>query len=159
MLLLPKKKNRETGKRQQGIILPFFYLLLSFIICLCSCNVNGSEASASKSFDYDLRGKWVSNEQNGLYWGTLVIDSGTITIDGYGENWLTLVGDDSKRPFRDFPKRVALKGYSEDDKLFIEKDSVQNGIPYRYYETGNYSNKVKILEFDFGGRQEILQSE
>jgi len=142
-------------KKQQAIVLSFFFT--SFFMCLCSCNVNGSEASESKSFDYDLRGKWVSNEQS-LYSGILKIDSDTITIDGYEENyWLVTLGDDNKRPFKDFPRRVALKGYSEDGKIFIKKgDSVQNGITYTYYVTENYP-KVKILEFVFGGRMEILQ--
>jgi hypothetical protein len=96
----------------------------------------------------------VSNE-TGLYSGSLVITSDTITIDGYGEDWLSLVGDDSKRPFRDYPKGVALKGYSEDGKLFIEYGgAAQNGIPYSYSEG---ADKTKLLEFTFGGRKEIVQ--
>jgi len=33
-----------------------------------------------------------------------------------GEDWALLTGDDNKRPFRDFPKRVPFKGYSEEGK-------------------------------------------
>jgi hypothetical protein len=60
-------------------------------------------------------------------------------------------------PFKDFPKRVALKGYSEEGKIFIDYGGAAQGIPYIYTETGSYPSKVKLLEFDFGGRKEILQ--
>jgi len=121
-----------------------------------SCNI---PASNIKSFKYDLQGTWVSNEQTGLYSGTLKIDANTITIDGYGENWLTLLsGDENKRPFKDFPKRVPLKGYSEEGKIFIEYGgTVKDGIPYVYSETEIYPNKYRLLEFTFGGRKEILE--
>ena len=110
-----------------------------------------------KSFHNNLRGTWISNE-SGLYSGTLKIDTETITIDGYGEDWTLLVGDDSKRPFKDFPKRVPLKGNSEEGKIFIEYGSTEpEGIPYIYTEGGNYQDKYKLLEFSFGGRKEILQ--
>jgi len=146
-------------KKQQGTILPFFFLLLSFFICLCSCNMNGSEASASKSFDSKLRGKWVSNDPTGSYNGSLVIDSGTITIDGYEKGQTPYKGDDNKRPFRDFPRGEPLKGYSEEGKIFIEygSGSTRDGIPYTYTPE-EYPNKVKFLEFVFGGEKEILQS-
>jgi hypothetical protein len=104
-----------------------------------------------------LRGTWVSNEA-GLYSGSLKIDYDTITIDGYGEDWTSLVGDDSKRPFKDFPKRIPLKGYSEEEKIFIEYgETAQNGIPCIYTETSSYPDEYKLLEFTFGGRKEILQ--
>ena len=110
-----------------------------------------------KFFHKDLRGTWVSNE-SGLYSGILIIDTDTITIDGYGEDWTSLVGDDNKRPFKDFPKRVPLKGYSEEGKIFINYGSTDpEGIPYIYIEAGNYPEKYKLLEFSFGGRKEILQ--
>ena len=81
-----------------------------------------------------------------------------ITIDGYGEDWTSLVGDDSKRPFKDFPKRVPLKGYSENGEIFIEYGGAeQNGIPYVYTEVGSYPQRYRLLEFSFGGRKEILQ--
>jgi hypothetical protein len=134
----------------------FFTVCIVFLSVLFknSCNIPASDI---KSFNSDLRGTWVSNEQNGLYSGTLKIDADTITIDGYGEDWTSLVGDDSKRPFRDFPKRVPLKGYSEEGKIFIEYGGTVNGIPYIYSETGTYPNKYKILDFNFGGRSEKLQ--
>jgi hypothetical protein len=138
--------------------LRFFAVCISFLSALSIISCDGLPTGDYKSFDSGLRGTWVSNE-TGLYSGSLKIDFDTITIDGYGENWTSLVGDDSKRPFKDFPKRVPLKGYSEEGKIFIDYgDTAQNGIPYIYTElVGDYSNKYKLLEFSFGGRKEILQ--
>jgi len=111
-----------------------------------------------KSFDRKLRGTWVSNDP-GMYSGTLTITTDTITIDGYGEDWTSMVGDDSKRPFKDIPKRKAIKGYSEEGKIFIEYgETAQDGIPYIYTEGGSYPKEYKLLEFTFGGRKEILES-
>jgi hypothetical protein len=129
------------------------FLLSSLSISSCDGLMTGDY----KSFDNRLRGMWVSNG-TGLYSGSLEIDSDTITIDGYGEDWTSLVGDDSKRPFKYFPKRVPLKGYSEEGKIFIEYGgTVQDGIPYVYTEVGAYPQKYRLLEFTFGGRKEILQ--
>jgi hypothetical protein len=131
-------------------------LILLPVLFISSCD--GTYTSDAKTFDKKLRGTWVSNE-TGLYSGSLKIDFDTITIDGYGEDWTSLVGDDSRRPFRDFPKRVPLTGYSEEGKLFIEYGGTpQDGIPYVYTEIGTYPKKYRLLEFSFGGRKEILQS-
>jgi hypothetical protein len=131
------------------------YIVLLSVFFIYACDGLG-DGSKVKSFDYDLQGKWVSN-QTGLYSGSLKIDFDTITIYDYEEDWLSLVSDDSKRPFKDFPRNVRLKGYSEEKKIFIEYgDTVQNGIPYLLTETAS-PNKTKILEFNFGGRPEMLQ--
>jgi len=131
-------------------------LLVTLFLTTCNLEYNPSNY---KSFDNKLRGTWVSNE-TGLYSGSLKIDSDTITIDGYGEDWASLVGDDSKRPFKDFPKRVPLKGYSEEGKIFIEYgETALDGIPYVYTELGAYPQKYKLLEFSFGDRKEILQNQ
>jgi len=130
-------------------------IILLSVLFISSCD--GTYTSDTKSFDKRLRGTWVSNE-TGLYSGTLKIDIYTITIDGYGEDWTSLVGDDSKRPFRDFPKRLPLPGYSEEGEIFITyKDTPQDGIRFTYSEVGSYPQKYKLLEFDFGGRRETLQ--
>jgi hypothetical protein len=148
---------QERGKILKKIT-SFIILLSAFLLIACGELIE-SQSGSYKSFNYDLRGTWVSNE-TGLYSGSLKIDFDTITIDGYGEDWTSQVGDDNKRPFKDFPKRVALKGYSEEGKIFIDYGgTVQNGIPYYFTETGTYPNKIKLLEFSFGGRQEILQQE
>jgi len=129
-------------------------LLSSLLICSC----DGTYAGSYKSFDSKLRGTWASNE-TGLYAGTLAIGYDTITIDGYGEDWTSLVGDDAKRPFRELPKRVPLPGYSEGGSIFIKYGSADEySVPYLYTEVGTYPQKYRLLEFDFGGRKEILQS-
>jgi hypothetical protein len=146
------KRNREQGIGNRVFAI---CMLLLFSLSIISCD--GLPAGDYKSFDSDLLGTWVSNE-SGLYSGTLKIDYHTITIDGYGEDWTSLVGDDSRRPFKDFPKRVPLKGYSEEGKIFIEYGGAeQEGISYLYTEAGSYPQKYKLLEFSFGGRKEILQ--
>jgi len=128
-------------------------LLSSLLISSCGELMTGD----FKYFDSKLRGTWISND-SGLYSGTLTISSDTITIDGYGEDWKSMVGDDSKRPFKDIHKRVSFKGYSEDDKIFIENgDAAQNGIPYIYTEVETYQKRYKLFDFSFGDRKEILQ--
>jgi len=128
-------------------------LLSSLFIGTC----DGTYTDDTKSFDKKLRGTWVSNE-TGLYSGSLKIESYTITIDGYGEDWTSLVGDDSRRPFKDFPKRLPLPGYSEEGVIYITyNDTPQDGIHFTYSEVGSYPQKYKLLEFSFGGRRETLQ--
>jgi hypothetical protein len=128
-----------------------FIILSTFLIN--ACNVPAS-AGNFKVFDYGLRGTWTSNDPGSYsYSGSLKIDIDTITINGYGKNWFL---DDSKRPFKDFPKGVPLKGYSKDGKIFINYGYEQNGISYTYTETDNYQKKYKLLTFDFGGEKEIL---
>jgi hypothetical protein len=115
--------------------------------------------SAVKSFDSRLRGTWESNDPS-KYSGSLKIEIDTITIYGYEysqtqQNQQNI--NDNKRPFKDYPRDICLTGYSEDGKIFIEYGGAQNGITYTWTETGSYPNKYKLLEFDFGGRKEILQ--
>jgi hypothetical protein len=135
---------------------PRFFAISAVLLtalALCACD-ELPPAAEYKSFAGDLRGTWMSNE-TGVYSGSLVITSDIITIGGYGEDWTSLLGDDSKRPFRDYPRGAALKGRSEDGKIFIEYPaSAQNAIPYIYTEA---ADKTELLEFDFGGRKEIVQ--
>ena len=127
------------------------FLLSAFLISSCGGFPSSDDVN---SFHKNLRGTWVSNDP-GLYSGTLIIGTYTITIDGYEEDWTSLVGDDSKRPFKDFPKGVPLKGHSEEGKIFIKYGSTDpEGIPYYIYTEGK---NFKLLEFSFGGRKEILQ--
>jgi hypothetical protein len=129
------------------------FLLSPLFMAAC----DGTYTSDAKTFDRKLRGTWVSNE-TGLYSGSLKIEYNSITIDGYGEDWTSLVGDDSRRPFRDFPKRVPLPGYSEGEEIFITyKDTPQDGIQFVYSEVGSYPQRYKLLEFTFGDRRETLQ--
>jgi hypothetical protein len=94
----------------------FFVLLFAFFLNSC----DGLYTGDYKSFESRLRGTWVSNE-TGLYSGLLTIDYDTITIDGYGEDWTSLVGDDSKRPFKGFPKGISLNGYSEKEDIQLQQ--------------------------------------
>jgi hypothetical protein len=74
-----------------------FKFFIAFIVLLFSLSINSCDDLPTgdyKSFSNGLRGTWVSNEP-GLYSGSLKIDLDTITIDGYGEDWTSLVGDDS----------------------------------------------------------------
>jgi len=142
-------------KNYKFIAICIFFLSALFI---SSCDGLMTEGNF-KSFDSKLRGTWVSND-SGLYSGTLTITSDTITIEGYGEDWASMVGDDSKRPFKDYPKRVPITGYSEEGQIFIKYgEAALNGIPYVYTEIGTYSQRYKLLEFSFGGRKKILQSQ
>jgi hypothetical protein len=124
-------------------------LILVTALFITSCDVPDRN-----SFDSKLIGTWVTNGST-LYSGTLTIDYYTIKIDGYDEGLLSVWGNDSNRPFRDYPKGIPLTGYSEEGKIFIEYKGL-TGIPYDYYETTAYP-KEKILEFTFGDRKEMLQ--
>ncbi|MDR0494354.1 MAG: hypothetical protein LBG95_01825 [Treponema sp.] len=119
--------------------------------------ISGCDWEPGKSFDYNMQGTWVSNASGGLYSGELVIDIDSITIKGYEEDyWMSLLGDDEKRPFRNFPKNVPLEAYTEEGCIFIKKAGVfQDGIPYVFDDPGY--GRIKLLYLSFGGREEILQ--
>jgi hypothetical protein len=139
-------------------------IVLLSVLFFSTCDMPTTDNS--RSFDKKLRGTWVSNDPT-KYSGSLKITFDTITIDGYLESQTPLDGDDSNRPFKDIPKRVghpghservSLKGSSEEGNIFIEYgDVAQDGIPYVYTEGGKYPNEFKLLEFNFGGRKEILE--
>jgi hypothetical protein len=106
------------------------------------------------TFDYKLRGTWQSNDPS-IYSGSLIIDYNHITILGYNESQTPLLGDDTQRPFRSFIKKIPLKGYSEEGKIFIEEGGSREGIPYTHQELS--SGRVKLLYFTFGNRPEIME--
>ncbi|MDR2923412.1 MAG: hypothetical protein LBU85_08745 [Treponema sp.] len=148
--------NREITPVKISRSLAVCIVLVS-VLFIISCGELSSSADV-KSFDNVLHGTWKSNGESSVYSGTLKIDFDTITIDGYWEKQTPLEnGNDNERPFRGYPKRVPLKGYSEEGKIFIDYGGAVNGIPYIYTETGAYPPKYKLLEFTFGGREEILQ--
>jgi hypothetical protein len=136
-------------------------LLAAILIVCAGCGDFTGTGTPAKSFDYDLQGTWVSNDPS-VYSGTLVIGYGRITITGYSENQTKPPpdgGNYNERPFKGFSKGIALKGYSEEGKIFIEDSGqLQEGIPYIFQKDGNYPPK-KIISFTFGGRVEKLQSE
>jgi hypothetical protein len=134
------------------------FVALLAALFITSCDWDFAIGSSYKTFAYDLRGTWVSNDPS-VYSGELVIDIDRITIKGYREDQTPFLDNDSKRPFRAYPKGVALKGYSEDGKIFIEDGGLlQEGIPYTYYTAGNFSQE-KLLRFTFWDRPEILQKQ
>jgi len=130
-------------------------LLTIFLITSCY-----SDIAAGRRFNAELQGTWVSNDP-AIYSGTLIINYERITIIGYSESQTPPRGDDNNRPFKGFTKGTALKGYSEEGKIFIEDGGmVQEGIPYIYWDDNfppDY-RKVKFLRFTFGGRVETLEN-
>ena len=101
-------------------------VLLAFLL-ITSCDWD-HKISEHKSFDSDLRGTWVSNDPS-TYSGSLEITFDTITIKGFTKNQTPSGEDDNKRPFKNFTRGAALKGYSEDGKLFIEDAGLLQEIP------------------------------
>jgi len=130
-------------------------LLAAFLIT--SCDVSNSGTSGNKSFDYKLQGTWESNDKT-KYSGAVVIGYDRITITGYDESQTPKFGDDNERPFRQFYKGQALKGYSEDGKFFIENGGMTEAIPYIYSESNPPPDfkLVPKLQFTFGGRPENM---
>jgi hypothetical protein len=147
-----RKAELEASMKKRRISKLLACMLVMAIIA--ACGHSGTESNSEK-FDYDLRGIWESNDKS-VYSGTLYIDYNYITITGYEENQTPQQGNDSFRPFKDFTKSIALKGYSEESKIFInDAGTLQEGIPYNYYRT-DYKTE-EFLRFNFGGRVEILQ--
>jgi len=136
-------------------IIAFITALLA-VLFTAACDGELSGTSDIKKFDNDLQGTWVSNDPS-IYKGTLIIDYDRITIKGYTENQTPSGNDDNNRPFKGFTKNIALKGYSEQGKIFIEdRGSWQEGLPYFDWKV-NTSPDSKFLRFVFGNRDEILQ--
>jgi hypothetical protein len=127
---------------------------LLIVLLLVACNL---ESGDDKSFDVDLQGTWVSNDSS-VYSGALIIEHDRITITGYSENQTSEGGNDNRRPFREFVKGIALKGYSEDGKIYIEDGGqMQKGIPYYHWDDNPGYIKMRFLRFNFDGRTETLQ--
>ena len=109
-----------------------------------------------------MRGTWESHYEETEYTGTLVIGFDTITITGFTEGQTPQNGDDTRRPFRNITRGVALSGYAEDGKIFITDAGIlQVGIPYTYYTVPPQPILLSddFLRFDFGGRQETMKKQ
>jgi hypothetical protein len=65
-----------------------------------------------------------------------------------------------RRPSKGFTRGIALKGYSEEGKIYVIEDSglIQEGIPYHYWESPS-PDYIKFLRFTFGSRFETLQKQ
>jgi len=136
-------------------------LVIYFAFSITACDWTPTD---NESFYYDLQETWVSEEGN-YYKGEIKITMYSIRITGYGETQTPKGKDDSQRPFKDIDKGVNISGYSEETEkkstritgIIYFEDYKPEGIPYelRVYVDGY--TKTKILEFDFGGRKEILK--
>ena len=141
---------------KQSYFLVFVILLFAFSLSACDYEPSSHDPSSSKYFAWDLREIWES-ETRSIYQGEIEITYNTIKITGYYEDQTPpplFGGNDNERPFRTIPKGTALKGYSEDGKIFIE-GYASGGIPYDLQKVGAYPY-TKILSFEFSGRTEIL---
>ena len=142
------------------------YVILIVSLSFASCDWVDWE---NIGFAYELQGTWVSNDPS-IYSGTLKIAKNKITITGYTASQTPIHGgNDSQRPFKDFIKGYALKGYSDEESrvngvitghIFIEEaGKVRAGIPYTYWSDSPSSSyrRTHFLHLTFGGRQEVLQ--
>jgi len=139
------------------IITAITIIITVFFVAVCDV-INGT--SDIKKFENALQGTWVSNDPS-RYSGSLEIDYDRITITGYSERQTPSGGNDNERPFKNFTKGIALKGYSEEGKIFIEdRGLLQEGIPYSYWDISPPPDhkKIKFLSFTFGDRVETLQN-
>ena len=145
-------KKRTTSKTVKWLVVFPVVLAFSAILLACDWFMDGSNPN---TFDWDLRGTWVSNDKT-YYSGTLIIEMNRITINGYPESQ----GVSSQRPFRNFIKGVALQGYSNEGKIFIQDAGVwKEGIPYTYWTESSGFSKTELLRFEFGGRKETLEKQ
>jgi hypothetical protein len=134
--------------------------LAAFLIS--SCGDWEYDSDNNEHFTYDLRGTWVTSDQNERYTGTLEIETNRIRITGFYPDQTPRGGNDKERPFRDFNTGYFLNGYSEvgevkgRGKIFIQYlGEWQDGIPY-YYESTGYPDYVNLLYFHFEGRRQLM---
>jgi len=130
-------------------------LLAVFFIISCE----DIESNEYKIFADGLRGVWISNDTS-VYSGKLEINIDRITITGFKEGQTPSGEDSNNRPFKNFTKDVALKGYSEEEKIFIEDFGLlQEGIPYTIYTIPTLNTVDDFLRFTFGNRVEIMRKQ
>ena len=139
---------------KQRYFLIFVVLLSVFSLSTCEFDGSGSTGS-SQYFEWDLREVWVS-QIGSIYQGEIEITYNTIRITGYPETQAQFPNNINQLPFRNIPKGVIHKGYSENGRIYIE-NYASDGISYKLDEVGAYYPYTRILSFEFGGRTEILQ--
>ncbi|MCL2233075.1 MAG: hypothetical protein FWB99_08370 [Treponema sp.] len=134
-------------------------VVMAAALFISSCDMDTNH----RSFAHYLQGTWVPNTPM-QYSVTLVITFDRITItDTPGPS------QDSPlyRPFRNFPRRVALNGFSEGSRvnrhneghIFIDAGGLRPGISYRYSreEQSIPFRWVHILYLDFDGETAIFE--
>ena len=144
--------------KKPGALTLCIVLLSAFIITACGW----SSTDSTGKFEYRLQGVWQTYNRNGIFFGSLIITSDTITIEGYEEEFYYLDSilyhvdfNDPRRPFGSLPRYWPLDGYSEktDDKrgiIYIENETGDGfyEIPYRYsseYDTSLREYVEKLL--------------
>ena len=150
------------------LIFTFFTFIFSLLFVNCDYEPTDDNGTGNyQRFDWDIQGTWATNDTESRYTGTLVIGYNRITITGYGETQTPAPGgNDQERPFRNFTKGIALEGYTEEQeetgqKVILIKDAGtwQEAIPYTYWEGNSSGERIKLLRFTFGGRQETLRKQ
>ena len=148
------------------LLFSFFTFLFSLLIVNCDDEPTGGSTGNYQRFDWEIQGTWTTNDPESRYTGTLEITYNRITITGYGETQTPAFGgNDAERPFRNFTKGIALEGYTEEQeegqKVILIKDAAtwQEAIPYTYWEGNSSGERIKLLRFTFGGRQETLRKQ
>jgi hypothetical protein len=152
-VIQPHKKGVSMKKK---LLIPLLGLALCSTFIIGCGGYYGTDSYLR--FDSNLQGTWKTVSPDERYEGTLEITYDRITITGYGSSQTPMFSDDNQRPFKNFLKGIALKGYSEEGHIFIEDAGlVQEGIPYRYWSDSPNYNKIEFLRFEFGGKPETLR--
>jgi hypothetical protein len=135
------------------------------VLLVSSCgdwDLESGNSGNNKKFTQDLRGTWITTNQNERYIGKLVIGTNQITVTGFDEYPPYYGYNDSQRPFRNLNTGYPLNGYSEvgeargHGKIFIQyKGEWLDGILY-YYESIGSPDYVNLLYFDFNGREQVM---
>ena len=139
--------------------------VLAFAFSITACVW---ENSNHERFASHLQGTWVSHEQHDIYSGTLVITFNSITITGFYPSQTPpagcpYLGNDFYRPFRDFTKNTALRGYSEEGQrvgmsivghIFIwDIGTLQAPLFYTYWWNGvPFAGREHFLSFTFNNK-------
>jgi hypothetical protein len=123
--------------KKPGVFIVCIVLLSVFIITACD-GVYTSDYHY-QSFEYRLQGIWETYSSTSLYYGSLIITSDKIIIEGYDQYPYPYYKEDPRRPFVDLPRGFRLDGYSEkiDNNrgiIYIENEKGDgfDEIPYRY---------------------------
>jgi hypothetical protein len=132
-----------------------FYIAVSLALFVVSCDMDLSDSG--QYFEYDLRGTWRSTEP---YFpnGELIIEYSRITVKGYNAYW------SPDNALKNITSGIPLEGYSikgevidktkKEGEIFIyDRGSLQEGIPYTYWEGAyDYDNYVRprMLTFYYG---------
>jgi len=137
------------------------FLPLIFFVSACDPSTTNH-----RWFAHYLQGTWVPNAASPAYRGTLEITFDRITITGFEQTpWNP---NNPYRPFRNFPRNVALSGFSEGARvnghrkghIFIEDGGLRPGISYlyRYADEGSPNfRRVHLLNLYFGGEATIFE--